>query len=389
MSEWKKTKHRGIRFREHATRKVGRVQRDRYYSVRYQVRGKAVETGIGWVSEGVTLDAVIEKLKQFRTNAKLSNGQPTKMKELFSEDTARRLKAVSIKEFIETHYIPHSKGTKSPGQHKKELQHCNIWLIPTIGDKRLIDLQDGAGNSGMAVILILKEAMESTGKSNRMIEHVLFSLSQVFRHGQKVGIIQPAAKFPGSEVKLSINNARQRFLTRDEAATLLSLLREQDKTLADMAEFSLLTGCRRGELFSMTWQDVSLDSASVLIRDPKNDEDRHLYLTTRAVEIIREQPIGQPQEAVFRNKKGRAYDHLPYCWAGVIKASGLNAGVVDNRLIVTWHSLRHTCASWLAIDGTDLYKIAKILGHKDLKMTQRYSHLSKDSLREALERTMK
>jgi len=116
---------------------------------------------------------------------------------------------------------------KPPGQHQKETQHCNTWIIPVIGDKRLRDLADSTGNSGVTDILVLKDTMSQAGKSARMIEHVVFSLGQVFRYGQKMGIVQPAAKFPGNELKLSINNSRQRFLTRDDACKLLCMIRDR------------------------------------------------------------------------------------------------------------------------------------------------------------------
>ena len=83
MSKWIKTNHRGIRYREHDSRKVGRIQKDRYYSIRYQVRGVAVETGIGWLSEGVSIADCIEKLKTFKANAKTGGGA-TIMKEQYA-----------------------------------------------------------------------------------------------------------------------------------------------------------------------------------------------------------------------------------------------------------------------------------------------------------------
>ena len=91
---------------------------------------------------------------------------------------------------------------------------------------------------------------------------------------------------------------------------------------------------------------------------------------------------------MFRDKAGNPYIRLPWLWTTALSESGLNEGVSDNRLKVCWHSLRHTAASWLAMGGTDLFMIARILGHKNLKTTERYSHLSEQSIRDAVERTM-
>jgi site-specific recombinase XerD len=63
---------------------------------------------------------------------------------------------------------------------------------------------------------------------------------------------------------------------------------------------------------------------------------------------------------------------------------GFNAGVTDRRQRVVFHTLRHTFASWLVQNGTDLYTVSKLLGHSDISMTQRYSHLSDDTLQRAV-----
>jgi len=382
MSEWKKTVHRGIRYREHESRKVGRIQKDRYYSIRYQVRGVAVETGIGWVSEGITINDCMEKLKTFRTNAKAGGGAPTKMKEVYSADTAKQLQTINIRDFINIHYLPFSKVTKSPGQHQKECQHCSVWIIPVIGDRPIADL------SGVSILHILKENMGKAQRAARTTQYVFTTVGQVFNHAQQMGVISPGVKYPGRELKLSVNARRQRFLTRDEASRLLSLIRGKDATVGDMVEFSLLTGCRQGELFGMQWQNVSIPTASVLLLDTKNKTDRNLYLTERAVEIIKNQPPGLPQDFVFRDKSGRPWTRCPHVFRSALVDSGLNDGTIDTRLKVVWHSLRHTAASWLAIGGVDLFKISKILGHKSTIMTQRYSHLSEQSIRDAMEQTM-
>lgn len=383
MSKWVQTVHRGIRYREHESRKVGRIQKDRYYSIRFTVRGVAVETGLGWVSEGITINDCMEKLKTFRTNAKTGSGAPTKMKEVHSADAARQLQTITIKDFIDIHYLPYSKVTKSPGQHEKECQHSSVWIVPVIGDRPVVEL------SGISILHILKGGMNAAQRAARTTQYVFSTVGQVFKYAQQMGIIPAGAKYPGRELKLSVNARRQRFLSRDEASKLLTLIRSRDKTVADMVEFSLLSGCRQSELFGMKWQQVSIETASILLLDTKNKSDRNLYLTGRAIEIIRNQQPGLPQDFVFRDKSGKPYIRCPRAFTLALEDSRLNDGVTDTRLKVVWHSLRHTAASWLAIGGVDLFKISKILGHKSTVMTQRYSHLSEQSIRDAMESVTK
>ena len=63
---------------------------------------------------------------------------------------------------------------------------------------------------------------------------------------------------------------------------------------------------------------------------------------------------------------------------------GLNDSVDDSRLKVVFHSCRHSFASWLVADGTDLFQVKELMGHKSIAMTARYSHLSPDTLRRAV-----
>jgi len=82
---------------------------------------------------------------------------------------------------------------------------------------------------------------------------------------------------------------------------------------------------------------------------------------------------------VFIGKKpGTHRTDVPKSWEEFL----LKAGISD----FTWHDLRHTFASRLVMSGVDLYTVSKLLGHADIKMTQRYSHLSPGHLADAVNR---
>ncbi len=68
----------------------------------------------------------------------------------------------------------------------------------------------------------------------------------------------------------------------------------------------------------------------------------------------------------------------------IVDKSGFNDSVEDARQKVVFHTCRHTFASWLAIQGTPLYTIAKLMGHKSLAISERYSHLSPDHKKHAV-----
>jgi site-specific recombinase XerD len=75
---------------------------------------------------------------------------------------------------------------------------------------------------------------------------------------------------------------------------------------------------------------------------------------------------------------------IPDTFMKTVNNIGLNKNVDDARLKVVFHSCRHSFASWLVADGTDLFQVKELMGHKTLAMTARYSHLSPDTLKKAV-----
>mgnify|MGYP000530601566 CR=1 FL=1 len=87
---------------------------------------------------------------------------------------------------------------------------------------------------------------------------------------------------------------------------------------------------------------------------------------------------------IFKNRKGGKITEISNSFSRAVKQLGFNDGITDTRQRVTFHTLRHTFASWLAIEGTPILTIKELLGHKTLAMTERYSHLIPDAKKEAI-----
>src|SRR5262249_55801997 len=164
---------------------------------------------------------------------------------------------------------------------------------------------------------------------------------------------------------------RVRFLSDDERKRLLDVCRESDSQyLYTIVALALATGARKMELLSLTWQDVDLKRGVMTLHETKNGEHRTLPLTGHALALMREHASIQCKETslVFPSQNGKAARDIRTAWRHAVK----RAGIENFR----YHDLRHTFASYLAMNGASLLEIAEALGHKTLSMVKRYAHLS-------------
>jgi integrase len=94
----------------------------------------------------------------------------------------------------------------------------------------------------------------------------------------------------------------------------------------------------------------------------------------------------KPEDLVFPDRNGNKIRSISKAFFRIVKELGFNEGITDRRQAVTFHTLRHTFASWLAIQGESIITLKDMLGHKSTAMTERYSHLIPDHKRRAAAR---
>jgi len=178
-----------------------------------------------------------------------------------------------------------------------------------------------------------------------------------------------------------------RFLSHEEAGALLAELAKTSMTVHDAALLSLHCGLRAGEIFNLHWSDIDLDRGVMVLKDTKSGRNRHAYLTEAVREMLNKRERGLPSELVFKDRwHGGRIQKISRTFTKAVNKLKLNTGVVDRRQKICFHSLRHTYASWHAEAGTDLFTIKELLGHSDIRMTTRYSHLGENTLQAAVKR---
>jgi integrase len=142
----------------------------------------------------------------------------------------------------------------------------------------------------------------------------------------------------------------------------------------------LYTGCRLGEVIGLRWEDVDLERRQLSILQEKTAKRKHVPVSDALLRLLKAIPKGTPAAYVFTRLDGSLFARID-----IQRAFAVARRIAELRRELTVHSLRHTFASWLAIQGTPLRTIAELLGHADIRMTLRYAHLSPAHLQEAVE----
>ena len=172
--------------------------------------------------------------------------------------------------------------------------------------------------------------------------------------------------------KPSEPRGRVRFLSDDERAALLSACEQSTNPyLLPVVVIALSTGMRAGEIMNLEWRDVDLARGWLILRETKNSDMRGVPLTGRALELMKEYARTRRRldtPLLFSSANPSKPVNLRQPWEKALK----QAGIEDFR----FHDLRHSAASYLAMNGASLNEIAAVLGHRTLAMVQRYAHLS-------------
>ncbi len=174
--------------------------------------------------------------------------------------------------------------------------------------------------------------------------------------------------------QLKGENKRLRYLSEDEAEMLIDNCEGYLRTVVITA---LNTGMRKGEILGLTWSRVDLKNRIILLDKTKNGERREIPINQTLYDTLSGLTRHIKCDYVFYNPKTqKAYDNLKRSWQTALRKSHI--------LDFHFHDLRHTFASWLVMKGIDLTTVKELLGHKDIKMTLRYSHLSKSHIKNAI-----
>lgn len=212
--------------------------------------------------------------------------------------------------------------------------------------------------------------------SPQTVAHILNLMVWAINYGVRNRLCKPL----DFEIKRpTFDNRKTEDLTQAQLRALLTAIEAQGNIQGkNLLKLILYTGMRRGEVFKLEWRDVDFERGFIRIRDRKGGTDHTIPMNDSARRLLESHPRTEGCPYVFPGSKGRQRVSIQAFSEKVRTAAGLP---MHFRMC---HGLRHHLASALASSGeVDLYQIQQLLGHKDGRMTQRYSHLRDAALRKA------
>jgi integrase len=331
-----------------------------YYLRYFDVHGKQHQLKIGRYND-ISFEDARNRAKLLRSSIVLGDDPAGKK--------AEKKAIPTYGELADQHITDAKTYLKRPENLKQVIE---THLRPRWGKVRLCDIHT------REVAKWLAEKLDG-GLAPATVEKIRVTFNRSFELAAKWGT-------PGGQVnpvrgvaRRKFNNARQRYLTAEEAKRLQRAVEASpNPQLKFIVALLLLTGARKSELLRAKWQNVDLERKTWYIPDTKTGVPRHVPLSEAAIAVIHQLPIYDRCEWLIPNPDTKEpFVSIKHAW----DTARLNANLRGLRV----HDLRHSFASALANRGIDLYTIGKILGHADHQSTARYSHLSSGTLRKAVE----
>ena len=356
------TKFSGIFYRETITN--DRI--DKTFYIRYKdENNKDKEIKVGKYSEGYRETYCNQLRNEIITKQRTGEEPP-------SIASKKKRNILSI-ETIANDYFNYRKESKTKAN---DISQYNNHILPYFKN---LDFETIDKNEILQFTNKLKKTKSKFKEdllSDKSINNILNFLKTLIKHGFKNDFIKN--DFSKYISLLNIDNAREKFLTKEEIKILYENSKN-DETLYLLFKLALNTGGRLATLLNICKKDIDFTHNLITLKDFKNNSTYKAFLTEnlKALLEIRTIHLKMDDKLFVSNPERRLRSMLNELFNKDINTN-------DRKNKVVFHSLRHTFASHLAINGTPIFTIQKLMNHKDIRMTLRYAKLSPDSGRESI-----
>jgi integrase len=296
--------------------------------------------------------------------------------------------AITFGRYLSEQYLPHVKDNLSPETYRNHASRINGRIVGDLGHVQLAKLT--ALHLDRAYRKWRKDGLAaSTVRAHHMV--ISSALTQAYKWGLIPRSVAPLATLP------TVDQREPTLPTLEQIAKLVRLTKESDPVLSATIMLAALTGCRRGELCGLKWNDIDRDRMSLnvrraakrqggerLIGATKTHATRRLSIDDVTLVVIDEH---RARSAEWAAQAGVALGHdgfvLTWDSSGIAPA---NPDVITTKFArltekagcpeVRFHDLRHAVATTLLAEGTDVATVAMRLGHASPVTTMRvYAHV--------------
>jgi integrase len=279
---------------------------------------------------------------------------------------AQQKDSITLKEFSNQYIEQYAVNRKKKSSVREDRRLIRTRLIPNFGNIGVNELTKAH------VIKYYHSISHTPIIANRF----LALLSCMMNLAEKWGI-RPMNTNPCKYVDRYPENKRDKYLTMEKLEKVGQAMRSLKDIESHYALFAIkllmVTGCRSGEIINMQWEYIDFENNTINLPDSKTGP-RAIHLSPSAIEILNSLP--KQEGFVFRSsRQNKKLTTLRCVWKKICRIADLK----DFRL----HDLRHTYASFAVSGGFSLPIIAKMLGHADIKTTERYAHLHQDPVNKA------
>lgn len=269
-----------------------------------------------------------------------------------------------LADFIIEQYLPYIKTYKRSWIYDEGLIRNHV--LPNFGTLYM----DQLSKQDVVAFITRHLKTHQPGSVNRVVILLRYIYNLAIRWE-----ISGITKNPtGGIALLKVNTKKERYLTVDEAKRLITEVQYSRNTMLQyIIPALILTGARKSEILKARWSEFNIEQRLWRITMSKSGKARFVPISDGLLKVLNTVPRFPNCPYVFPNPKTKQPFHSIY---GTWNKARTAVGLEDVRC----HDLRHSFASFLVNSGRSLYEVQKILGHSQISTTERYAHLSQDSL---------
>lgn len=293
--------------------------------------------------------------------------------DFLNESKETRSPEITFGELAEIWMRDHAEVHKAASSLVRDRQILKTYLLPQLGKYRLSAI------TRLDIVQLQAKLYKSGKIGAKTVNNIIGLCHKIFFDGLGWGY---NASNPAAGVKpIKCQEVEHRFWSFDERDRFLTYVRSRNRALYDLVAFAVHTGLRRGEVEALARDCIDFERREIIVKRnfchktnmlneyTKGKTIRRVPINEVVMEVLGQYRLLPPNQRIFRHD----FQHIVKRYLVPLQRE---AGVSE----ITFHDLRHTFASHLAMSGVSVFDIQKLLGHSDIKTTMRYMHMAPDHL---------